>query len=158
MERSNPKSWRATLTPHRSLTRGGFIAVMAVIIAANFVAGLVFFLKGAWPVMGFCGLDVALVWYAFRRNFADARRAERIEITDHELILERLAEGHERKEQRFARSWVRVDLEEDKERELIGQLFLVSKGVRTEIASFLGADERKELASALKQALARPHI
>src|SRR5260221_221908 len=92
MERSNPKSWRATLTPHRSLTRSGFIAVMSVIVAANFIAGLVFYLKGAWPVMGFCGLDVALVWYAFHRNFADARRAERIGITDHELILEQLAE------------------------------------------------------------------
>ena len=134
----------------------GFIAVMTVIMVANFVAGLVFFLKGAWPVVGFCGLDVALVWWAFIRNFADARKAERIEITDFELILEHLAEGHERREQRFVRSWVRVDLEEDKDRELVGPLFLVSKGVRTEIASFLGAEERKELASALRQALAKP--
>ncbi len=158
MDGSNPKSWRATLTPHRSLSRGGFIAVMGLIATVNLVAGTVFFAIGAWPVVGFCGFDVAIMYWAFRRNFADGRRAERIEITEHELVLERLAEGRERQEQRFVRRWVRVRLEEDRERELIGRLLLHSHGTSTEIASFLGAEERKSLASALKSALASPHI
>jgi uncharacterized membrane protein len=109
-------------------------------------------------VVGFMGLDVLLIWWAFRANFAAARRAERIEVTDQELILERLAPGRPPEESRFVRGWVWVELEEDKERELIGRLFLKSRHERTEIASFLGPDERKTLAAALRQALARPHI
>ena len=158
MERSNPKSWVATLTPHRSLSRNGFIAVMSLIAGVNFIAGLVFFLIGAWPVVGFCGLDVAIMYLAFRRNFADARRAEVIEVTEHELILARLAEGCDREEQRYVRRWVRIELEEDRERELIGGLYIASHGIRTEIASFLGPNEKKELADALKAALASPRI
>ncbi|MBI2717861.1 MAG: DUF2244 domain-containing protein [Rhizobiales bacterium] len=158
MERSNPKSWVATLTPHRSLTRHGFLAVMGLIVAMNLIAGLVFFLIGAWPVIGFCGLDVAILWLAFRRNFADGRRAERIEITEHELVLERLPEGLAPEAQRFVRRWARVDLEIDRERELIGRLFIASHGQRTEIGSFLAPFERRELATALKAALATPRI
>ena len=81
-----------------------------------------FYVIGAWPVVGFMGLDVALIWWAFRANFADARRAEHIEITSDELVLRRLAEDRPAQEQRFARRWVRVELEEDRERELVGPL------------------------------------
>lgn len=158
MERSNPKSWRATLTPHRSLSRRGFLVLMGVVIGVNAVAGAAFMAIGAWPVMGFCGLDVLIVWWAFRRNFADARRAERIEITEHEVVLERLAENRQPERSRFVRNWVRVELEEDRPRELIGRLFLRCHGNLTEIGSFLSAEERKELAQALRGALARPHI
>jgi uncharacterized membrane protein len=158
MERSNPNSWAVTLTPHRSLSKGGFIAIMGLIAAVNFAAGGAFFLAGAWPVAGFCGLDVTLVWWAFRRNFADARRCERVEITEREVILERQAKGRERQVQRFVRHWVRVDLEEDRDRELIGGLYLASGGRREEIGRFLAPWERKELARALKAALARPGV
>ena len=158
MEHSNPKSWRATLTPHRSLTRQGFIVLMAVIAALNLAIGLFFYLIGAWPVVGFMGLDVALIWWAFNKNFADARRAERIEITAHELVLERLSEKYPPRQQRFVRRWVRVELEEDRERELVGSLYLRFKGKRTEIASFLGAEERQAFARELQAALINPHF
>ncbi|MFT3988743.1 DUF2244 domain-containing protein [Aestuariivirga sp.] len=156
-EARNPKNWTAVLTPHRSLSRQGFLTVMGLIAGVNFVAGLVFYHLGAWPVVGFCGLDVLLMYLAFRRNFADARRAERIEITEAEVILDRLAEGKAPQQQRFIRNWVRVSLEEDVERELIGALYLTSHGRRTEIASFLAPFEKKELAKALKAALVSPY-
>jgi uncharacterized membrane protein len=158
MEQSNPKSWRATLTPHRSLSRQGFLTLMGTIAILSFAIGLYFYAIGAWPVVGFMGLDVALVWWAFHRNFADARRAERIEITTHEVVLEKLSERHPPKQQRFIRRWVRVELEEDRERELIGSLFLRFKGKRTEIASFLGAEERQAFARELQAALINPKI
>jgi uncharacterized membrane protein len=157
MDHDTPKSWRATLTPHRSLSRGGFVALMVVIAALNFGVGLYFFSIGAWPVMGFMGLDVALVWWAFRRNYADARVAENIEITEHEVVLERLSEKHPPQEHRFVRRWVRVELEEDKVRELIGPLYLRSSDRRMEIARFLSPPERQAFAHALKAALINPH-
>ena len=158
MDETNPKTWRATLTPHRSLSRQGFLILMTVIVGLNLTVGLFFYVIGAWPVVGFMGLDVVLVWWAFSANFADARRAEHIEITAHELVLMRLAERQPPREQRFLRRWVRVELEEDRERELIGPLYLRFRGRRTEIASFLGAHERQAFAHALKAALINPHF
>lgn len=158
MDDTKPKTWRAILTPHRSLTRQGFIILMSVIAGFNFIIGVVFYVIGAWPVLGFMGLDVALIWWAFRANFADARRAEHIEITADELVLRRLREDRPAQEQRFARRWVRVELEEDRERELVGPLYLRLGGKRTEIASFLGARERLSFANALKAALINPHF
>jgi uncharacterized membrane protein len=129
------------------------LMVMGLIAVINFAVGAAFYLIGAWPVMGFCGLDVALIWWAFRRNFADARRLERIEITEHELVLERLAANRQPEVTRFVRPWIRVELEEDKERELVGRLLLRSRGSATEIGSFLGAEERVSLAGALRAQL-----
>lgn len=154
MERSNPKPWVAILTPYRSLSKRGFMAVMAVIATVNFAAGVTMYLKGAWPVVGFCGLDVAAIWYAFHRNFADARRAERITIEDGGVIVERLAAGRTPERHSFIRHWLRVELEEDMERELVGRLFLVSHGRRTEIGSFLPPAEKKDFAGVLRAALA----
>lgn len=158
MDASNGKVWQATLTPHRSLTRQGFLTVMGLVIAVNLVVGGMFMAMGAWPIAGFAGLDVLLVWWAFRANFAAARRLERISITDHELVLERLRENQPPEQQRFVRRWVRVELEEDRERELIGRLSLVSGANRVPVGDFLAPDERKTLASALRAAIAIPRI
>jgi len=158
MDQGNSKVWQATLTPHRSLDRQGFFVLMGLVILINVIVAGMFVALGAWPIAGFAGLDVLLVWWAFRVNFADARKLERISITEHELVLDRESERHPPEQQRFVRRWVRVELEEDRERELVGRLLLVSGRSRIAVGEFLGPDERKTLAEALKQALAIPRI
>ena len=158
MEESNSKVWQATLTPHRSLTRGGYLTLMGLVIAVNLVVAGMFVALGAWPIAGFAGLDVLLVWWAFKANYGDARKLERISITDHELVLDRLSEKRLPEQQRFVRRWVRVELEEDRDRELIGSLLLISGQTRVVVGEFLSPDERKTLARALKSALAIPRI
>lgn len=158
MDDRNTKAWQATLTPHRSLTREGFLIVMGLVVAVNLVVGGLFMAIGAWPVAGFAGLDVLIIWWAFRANFADARKMERISITEHELVFDRFAENLPPEQQRFVRRWVRVELEEDRERELIGRLSLVSGPSRVAVGDFLAPEERKQLATALRAALAVPRI
>jgi len=158
MDKETSQTFRATLRPHRSLNRQGFIILMAVLIGLNFAAGTAFYLLGAWPVAPFMGLDVVLVWWAFRKNYSDGLKEERIEVTEHELVLKRFDHDKKREELHFTRSWVKVELEEDKERELIGSLYLRFKGKRTEIGRFLAAAERKKFARMLQSALAKPHI
>jgi uncharacterized membrane protein len=158
MDDRNSKVWQATLTPHRSLTREGFYVVMGLVILVNLVVAGMFVALGAWPIAGFAGLDVLLVWWAFKVNFADARKLERISITEHEVVLDRLSEKHPPEQQRFVRRWVRVELEEDRERELIGSLLLISGRTRIAVGEFLAPEERRTLASALKSALAIPRI
>jgi uncharacterized membrane protein len=151
---TNDKPWSVTLYPHRSLTREGFIAIMAILVAINFAGGMLFLVTGAWPVTGFMGLDVLLIWWAFRKNFADARRAERIEINADQVTLQRYSSDGEKQVMAFNRRWLRVDLEYDEAREIVGRLLLSYQGVLTEIGSFLGADERVSLSKALRRALA----
>ena len=76
MDDRNSKVWQATLTPHRSLSRNGFFILMGLVGAVNLVVAVMFVILGAWPIAGFAGLDVLLVWWAFRVNFADARKLE----------------------------------------------------------------------------------
>ena len=78
-----PERWLidAELRPHRSLGRAGFVALMAAVSLASFGAGAAFALAGAWPVLGFFGLDVALVWLAFRLNFRGGRLVERLRLS-----------------------------------------------------------------------------
>ena len=158
MDDRNSKVWQATLTPHRSLNREGFYVLMGLVILVNLVVAGMFVALGAWPIAGFAGLDVLLVWWAFKVNFADARKLERISITEHELVLDRLSEKHLPEQQRFVRRWVKVELEEDRERELIGRLLLISGRTRVAVGEFLAPEERRTLAQALKSALAIPRI
>jgi uncharacterized membrane protein len=158
MSKIEDQTFRATLRPYRSLGRKGFVILMAVLIFLNFVAGTAFYMLGAWPVAPFLGVDVALVWWAFRKSYSNSLKEERIEVTAHELILQRFDHDKQREELRFTRDWVKVELEEDKDRDLIGRLFLRFRGERTEIGRFLGAHDRKEVANLLRAALAKPHI
>ena len=146
--------FRAVLSPNCSLTPNGFAIVMGVIALISFAAGMVFLMIGAWPVLGFFGLDVAIIYWAFRRNFRDAERREIIEVTEQEVIVQRLAPGRLLDEQRFTRPWVRLALEQDEKRELIGPLTLNQSGRRLEIGAFLGSEERLGFYQALNRALA----
>ena len=155
MEEHKPtKNWSVTLTPHRSLSREGFVAIMVILVVLNFVGGMFFFVVGAWPVTGFMGLDVVLMWWAFRRNFSDAKRAERIIVEDDLVTLQRLSAAGAKESIEFNRRWLKVELEFDEAREIVGRLLLSYRGSLTEVASFLGADERQSLSKALRQALA----
>ncbi len=151
------QSWSVTLHPHRSLNNLGLRVVFAAVVISNLVVALLFWALKAWPVFAFLGLDVALVFWAFAANNKAALRSENIEINGEEVVLTR-SSATGKKEMKFNRRWLRVLLEYDQDRELIGRLFFVTSGKRTEIASFLGADERKALAEVLKGAIIRPKI
>jgi uncharacterized membrane protein len=84
-----PGIFRAVLAPHRSLSPAGFIALMTVIGIVGFVAGTAFFLLGAWPVVGFLGLDVAVIYLAFRLNYRSGRLRETIELQPEALTVTR---------------------------------------------------------------------
>src|SRR5258707_11944179 len=84
-----PTLFSARLTPHRSLNRTGFLVLMGFIGIVSFVAGVAFCLMGAWPVLGFFGLDVLVIYWAFRVNFRSAAATEDIMVTPTELRVRR---------------------------------------------------------------------
>src|SRR3954468_12310752 len=101
----------ARLTPHRSLNRTGFLAVMLFLSIVSFVTGLVFLMMGAWPVFGFFGLDVLVIWWAFKVNFRSARAREEIVVTPTELRVRRVSHRGQVVEWSFNPLWVRLDME-----------------------------------------------
>lgn len=147
-----PQIFSALLTPHRSLNRTGFLAVMLFLSAVSFVTGVAFLMMGAWPVFGFFGLDVLVIWWAFKVNFRAARASEEIVVTPTELRVRRVSHRGQIAEWTFNPLWVRLDQEVDEEYG-IEHLYLISRGRRLRIAGFLGPEEKASFYNALVVAL-----
>jgi uncharacterized membrane protein len=142
----------ARLTPHRSLNRSGFLIVMAFVSVVSFAAGVAFLIMGAWPVFGFFGLDVLAIYWAFRVNFRRARASEEIRVTPSQLHVRRVSHRGHVVEFSFNPLWVQLDRKTHAEFG-IERLYLVSKGRRVAIASFLGPEEKESFSKALVAAL-----
>src|SRR5690606_40871520 len=54
---ARPLYFNAVLHPHRSLGPRGFLILMLAVGLVSFSAGVAFAVKGAWPIVGFFGLD-----------------------------------------------------------------------------------------------------
>src|SRR5580658_4766315 len=132
-----PALFAAVVTPHRSLSRTGFLIVMAAVGGISFVAGTVFLMLGAWPVFGFFGLDVLLVYLAFRANYRAAAAYEEVTVTACELRVRKVSHRGKVSEWTLNPLWVKLDRETHEEFG-IEHLFLVSRGHRLPVASFLG--------------------
>src|SRR5712672_1469728 len=151
-EMAQPELFSALLTPHRSLNRTGFLVLMTFVGVVSFAAGTAFWLKGAWPVFGFFGLDVLAIYWAFRINFRRAAASEEITVTPSELRVRRVSHRGHVVEWVLNPLWVRLDQKGDAEFG-IERLYLVSRGRRVSIGSFLGPDEKASFAKALLAAL-----
>lgn len=140
----HPPLLELTLTPHRSLPRQGFVAMMTVLVGLNVVAGTVFLLVGAWPVIGFLGLDVLLVWFAFRLNYARARQVERLVFYRDRLAIRRRDHWGREQSLDLQPYWLRVRVV--RHQGAVVRLLLASHGRRYAIGQFLAPDERERLA------------
>ena len=141
------------LRPHRSLDRKGFLLVMGAVGFGGFLIGTAFFLMGAWPVAGFCGLEILLVYWGFRMNFREGRRREYLRMTDSGLAVDRVAPDGKRRHMMLEPGWLRVEIDDPVEHH--SQLRLISHGRSTIVGSFLTPDERFSLARALNDAIRR---
>ena len=139
----------ATLRPHRSLEPRGFALLMAAIAGVSFISGLAFALHGAWPVMGFFGLDVAIVYIAFRANYRAADSSERVALSETKLTVERYRHGHLIGRWAFQPYWLRIDVTDGPRPGVV----LKSRGHSVSVGSFLAPDERVGFAQALSQSI-----
>jgi uncharacterized membrane protein len=149
---ANSYLFRALLTPHRSLSPMGFMILMSAVCLVSFGTGLVFYLLGAWPVIGFMGLDVALIYVAFKLNYRAGRLYETVDLQEDALTITRVQPSGKAERWRFNPYWVQLRLEPRIGRS--SELSLVSHGTRLSFASFLSDHEREDFAEALGSALA----
>ena len=149
---AEPILFSALLTPHRSLNRTGFVLVMAFLSVISFAAGVLFLILGAWPVLGFFGLDILAIYVAFKINFRRARASEEIRVTPSELRVRRVSHRGHAVEFVLNPLWVKLDKVAHEEFG-IEKLYLVSRGRSLSIGSFLSPDEKASFAKALLGAL-----
>jgi len=147
-----PTLFSATLTPHRSLSRAGFVTLMVAISLVSFIAGMVFLLAGAWPVFGFFGLDVLLVYWAFRANYRAAAAYEQVIVTASELKIYKVSAQGLAREWRFNPLWVRLERKTDPDFGVM-DVFLTMRGRRLSIGTCLTPDEKDSFSVALMRAL-----
>lgn len=148
-----PTIFSALITPHRSLGSVGFLVLMAVFGGVSFIAGIAFLLMGAWPVFGFFGLDVLLLYWAFRLNYRHAAAYEEVTMTPVALTVRKVSHRGAVREWVLNPLWVKLDKVVHEEFG-IERLLLVSRGKQLAIASFLGPDEKASFAQAFGNALA----
>ena len=152
---SSPKPvfFERVLWPHRSLPPRGFRLLMLGLGVLSLIAGICFVAAGAWPVCGFFGLDIALVYLAFRLSYRSARQRETLRLADDQFTVERVGIYGERRQWRFQPFWLRVVLEERPNES--NRLSLASHGRSLVIGDFLAPPIRRELAANLREVLAR---
>ena len=143
----------ALLTPHRSLGRTGFMILMGALLFGWVVTGVFFLSHGAWPVFGFFGLDVLLVYIAFRVNYRAARAREEVSVSRIALDIRKTAPSGRTEEHRFNPFWARFSVARHQE---IGitRMLVEGQGRSVPIGTFLNPDDRESFATAFSQALA----
>lgn len=143
--------FHAVLTQHRSLSPMGFVILMSAVAGISFVIGMKFLLSGAWPVFGFFGLDVLLIYAAFKLNYRSGRRFELVDVTREQVTVTRVHPSGRRESFDFNPFWARVLLNEWPDGRT--ELKLAAQGRELLFGQFLTDDERRDFASALKGAL-----
>jgi uncharacterized membrane protein len=148
----DPTIFSVVITPHRSLGRAGFLVLMGVFGVASFATGMMFFMAGAWPVFGFCGLDVLLLYFAFRLNYRHADAYEEVHLTPSQLRVRKVTHRGRVREWMLNPLWVRLEkiAVEDYG---ISRLLLISRGKQLVIGGFLAPEERESFARAFCEAL-----
>ncbi|WP_084399233.1 DUF2244 domain-containing protein [Henriciella aquimarina] len=143
----------ATLTPNTALSPRAFLVVMSLVGAMSFLGGIMFLSMGAFPVIGWFGLDALAIWYAFRKNFQNLREETQVRITAETIRLRHERPGHEPKEVRLPTGFTRLSLVHPPRKP--SELRLAHGQTAYVIGRFLAPHERRSLHEAIDSAIAK---
>lgn len=146
--------FRALLTPHRSLGKTGFFILIGALVTGWLVTGVFLLAYGAWPIFGFSGLDVLLLYWAFKVNYRAARVREEVAVSRTSLDIRKT--GASGKQQVFSLNPFGTRFHVSRH-ELIGitDMQLQSRDMTVSIGSFLNPADRESFARAFSGALAQ---
>jgi uncharacterized membrane protein len=145
--------FNAVLHPHRSLSARGFAWLMGIVSCVALTVGGVFFFAGAWPIFGFFGLDILLIYLFFRANYRSGQVYERVRLTDQALEVERGDHRGRHSLESLPPHWLQVLMDDPPRHE--SQVRLASHGRTLVVGAFLTPEERLDFDHALKDALHR---
>ncbi|MBT3767765.1 MAG: DUF2244 domain-containing protein [Rhodospirillaceae bacterium] len=143
--------FQTVLRPHRSASAKTINTLIYIMAGLWAIVALGFSSVGAWPVTGFLGLDVVLLYFALHWNNRTGRAYECIDLTEDTLTIEKIDPWGHHQSWSFQPYWLRVELAKIQGQT---QLALRSHGESLTIGAFLTHDERKNLALTLRHELA----
>ena len=143
--------FEAILRPNRSLSPFGFRLLMSLVALTMLLVGTVFTLLGAWPVIGFCGVELMLLYVMFRLNNRAGSVYERLTLNERTLKVQKYSPTGAFDTWEFEPTWLQVNMDNPPKHE--SQLTVASRNHHLIIGKFLTPEERLELANALKDAL-----
>lgn len=143
----------ATLTPNQALSPRAFLIIMGLVGGMSFLGGIMFLSMGAFPVIGWFGLDALAIWYAFRKNFQNLKEETRVQITAETIRLTHARPGKAEREVRLPTAFTRLSLVHPPRRP--SELRLAHGQTAYVIGRFLSPRERKSLHEAIEKAIHR---
>lgn len=138
---------RVIVRPNRTLTLRGMAVLFAGLTLVVLTIGIGFTLAGAWPVLPFAGLELAVVGAVLYRLFRHADDHDRI-IVDRERVTVIRQRGRCEWRDEFQRYWTRVMLER-RRGWYPSQLKVGSHGRFVVIAAGVNEKERESLSATL---------
>lgn len=144
--------FEALLVPYRSLGRRGFNTLMLFFGVVSVASGSIFVANGAWPICGFFGLDVFLLWLAFRASYRSARAREEVSVSRTDLSIRKISPKGQVDETHHNPFWARFRVDRHEEFGIL-RMRVEERGRATEFGSFLNTDDRESFAEAFNRAL-----
>lgn len=145
-----------TIWPHRSLSPRGFAILLGALSAIAFVAGLTFFIIGAWPVIGFLGLEFGVLYFAFKYNYRAAKAYEQLLIHKQGIEIVRINPKGEKQQTNLSSLWLKAEIQKTSRRRKILGLRLHSEF--HEIGAFLPPAEKNQLKELINQRIAEARL
>ncbi len=134
--------------PH-SLSRRQRWSLFAVMAAVSFVLAVAFAVAGAWPVLPYSVLEIALLGVAFMVVERRSDDWERLTVMGDAVVIER-QRGRRRERHEFNRCWMRVEFEPGGFGKA-ARITLHSAGVAVDFGSALPVAEMRSTAGELRR-------
>jgi len=141
----------AVLEPPRSLSPRGFARVMMVLGAFSLLLGMAFFAAGAWPVVGFLGLEILALWLVFRFSFRAQLARTYVRVTAEAVDVRKVDGWGRERRASLAAHFARVEF--DRAADGPNALRLAASRHAYVVGEFLTPRERESFARRLAQAI-----
>lgn len=147
----------AELTPHRSLGSRGAWLVLSLCAVFAALPALVFVPLGAWPIVGFMGLDLIAIGVALYVSLRRGKRREQITVWPDQLEWTATDVGGNKTLRRFNPKTVRLILDRDHDEKTVAMRLRQGKD-ELEVGGFLNPDDKSSFAKALGTALRKARL
>ena len=143
----------ATLTPNTALSPRAFLVIIGLVGTMSFLGGIMFLSMGAFPVIGWFGLDALAIWYAFRKKFQNLKEETTVKVTAETIRLTHSRPGKDRKSVELPTAFTRLSLAHPPRRP--SELRLAHGQTAYVIGRFLSPRERRSLYEAIDSAVSK---
>jgi uncharacterized membrane protein len=141
----------AVLEPPRSLSTRGLNRVMMILGGLSLVSSIGFLLAGAWPVVGFLGLEILALWLVFQWSFRAQTARTYVRVTADAVDVRKVDGWGRERRASLAAHFARVEF--DRTASGPNALRLATSRHAYPLGEFLTPRERESFARRLMQAI-----